>query len=518
MNNLKYFIYGRKSTDDSGRQVASIAAQLEELRRIAAHDNFEIIEEITESQSAKQPGRPLFNRMLHEIAAGKAQGILTWKIDRLARNPIDEGQIKWMLQEGKIKHIRTSERDFYPGDNVVVLGVDFAVATQYIIDLKSNVKRGMKHKVERGWLPGLAPMGYINRQIRKGEHDIVPDPDRFDLVKRLWHDLIYHHHPLSKVYETAMNEMALRSRSGKKLSMSQFYKMFENPFYYGYFRFNKQVHKGNHPAMISRQEFDIAQEILHHRHHPRQKVHNFAFTGLLRCGECGSMFTAEEKVKTNRKGEVRHYTYYRCTRSQNKACRARPINEKELDKQIESLLAHIEISPGMREAILEVLSKESTGQRQYFEQQMKTRQKEFDKCVNSLNRLLRMNIRGEISEEEYNPLRKELQEEKATLLDLLQDTSQQVDGCFEKMDALLTFASSARGMYPNADSDFKKQVLLSLGQNLTIKNGTLCLSKNSVLFGVSDFSIEEKLRKRPIEPVKLLKNQQLTQKVKKWSG
>ena len=138
--------------------------------------------------------------------------------------------------------------------------------------------------------------------------------------------------------------------------------------------------------------------------------------------------------------------------------------------------------------------------------------------MNSLNRLLRMNIRGEISEEEYNPLRKELQEEKATLLDLLQDTSQQVDGCFEKMDALLTFASSARGMYPNADSDFKKQVLLSLGQNLTIKNGTLCLSKNSVLFGVSDFSIEEKLRKRPIEPVKLLKNQQLTQKVKKWSG
>jgi hypothetical protein len=104
------------------------------------------------------------------------------------------------------------------------------------------------------------------------------------------------------------------------------------------------------------------------------------------------------------------------------------------------------------------------------------------------------------------------------LVDLLQDTSQQVDGCFEKMDALLTFAASARSIYPGADSDFKKQVLLSLGQNITIKNGTLCLAKNSVLFGVGDFSIEEKLRKRPIEPVKLLENQSLMQKVKKWSG
>jgi len=515
---LRYFIYARKSTDEKDRQVSSITAQLQELRRIAERDGLEIIEEITESQSAKQPGRPIFNRMLRDISAGKAHGIVTWKIDRLARNPVDEGQIKWLLQQGQIHHIRTADRDYYPGDNVVVLGVDFGVATQFIIDLKANVKRGMRYKVEKGWLPGLAPMGYINRQIRKGEHDIIPDPERFDLIKRLWQDLIEHHWPLREVYKVAMGKMGLRSRSGKKLSLSKFYKMFTNPFYYGYFRFGGNLNKGSHIPMITKQEFDLAQDIIHDRHRPRKQTHVIAFTGLMRCGECGSMLTADEKIKRNKKGGQHRYVYYRCTKSQNRSCKQRPISEPEIDRQIISLLSQIEISDGMREAIIEVLNKENAEQGQYLQQLMKSREKEYQKCVTSLNNLLRMHVRGDVSEEEFQPLRRELQEEKARLQGMLQDTSQQVDSWLARIDVLLTFAAVSKGAYGKADPEMKKQILLSLGENIIVKDGILDLAKNGVLFGVREISNVEKRGKRPIEPAKLLEKQALREIVTKWSG
>jgi len=74
-------------------QVLSIAAQLSELRSFAKREGLYIKETFIEKQSAKIPGRPIFSDMLSQIEKGEAQGIICWKLDRLARNPIDGGQI-----------------------------------------------------------------------------------------------------------------------------------------------------------------------------------------------------------------------------------------------------------------------------------------------------------------------------------------------------------------------------------------------------------------------------------------
>ena len=57
---------------------------------------------IEESQTAKEPGRSRFNRMLERIERGEGNAILIWDIDRLYRNPVDEGRVRWMLQKGII--------------------------------------------------------------------------------------------------------------------------------------------------------------------------------------------------------------------------------------------------------------------------------------------------------------------------------------------------------------------------------------------------------------------------------
>jgi len=70
--------------DDLSRQVRSIGDQLAELHELARHDNIAIVEEFIERQTAKKPGRPIFNEMLERLERGQADGILAWHPDRLS--------------------------------------------------------------------------------------------------------------------------------------------------------------------------------------------------------------------------------------------------------------------------------------------------------------------------------------------------------------------------------------------------------------------------------------------------
>ncbi|MBU2530828.1 MAG: recombinase family protein, partial [Elusimicrobia bacterium] len=74
----KFFLYVRKSTDVEDKQVLSIEAQVLELRELARREKLYIVEEFIEKQSAKTPGRPVFNRMLEKIEKSEADGILSW--------------------------------------------------------------------------------------------------------------------------------------------------------------------------------------------------------------------------------------------------------------------------------------------------------------------------------------------------------------------------------------------------------------------------------------------------------
>jgi len=74
-NNLRFFIYVRKSTDDLSRQVRSIDDQIAELREMAKRENLNVIEILIEKQTAKIPGRPIFNAMLDRIERGEADGM-----------------------------------------------------------------------------------------------------------------------------------------------------------------------------------------------------------------------------------------------------------------------------------------------------------------------------------------------------------------------------------------------------------------------------------------------------------
>jgi DNA invertase Pin-like site-specific DNA recombinase/predicted metal-binding protein len=509
LHKIKYFLYARKSSESEDRQVASIDSQIKELQRVAEREGLKIIEVLSESKSAKEPGRPIFNKMIERISNNEAQGIICWKLDRLARNPVDGGNVQWMLQREIIKHIQTYERGYYPTDNVLMMSVEFGVANQFILDLKQNTKRGLKNKAERGWYPGLAPFGYTHNPIkRKGEKEIIKDPERFDLVKRIF-DLMLKGQKPPHILEIANNKWAVRMQNGKPMHKSMIYRIFTNPFYYGTFEYPKgsgNWYKGNHEPMITEEQYDRIQVLLGRKGKTRPKSHNFAFTGIIRCGECGSMITAEEKVKSQKNGNIHQYVYYHCTKRKHPNCSQRFIEQKELEKQILEILGRIEIPAEFHKWAIEQLKRESYEETKERNKILENQKLNYQKCLRRIDKLMEMRMNEEIDQQEFLEKKSELLKEKSQLQELLNDTNERVNGWVEKTENMFNFAEKAKARFETGTAEDKRQILSALGSNLLLKDRILSISIEKPLILIEQAASEVRNIHSRLEPVKTGKN------------
>src|ERR1700691_1066324 len=115
-----YLIYCRKSEESEDRQVQSLDDQIRSAEQLVANKNLHLLETepFVEARSAKKPGRLQFNAMIDLIYERKdIKGIIVWKLNRLCRNPKDEGTIRWLLQSGDIEEIVTPEKTYKQVDS-----------------------------------------------------------------------------------------------------------------------------------------------------------------------------------------------------------------------------------------------------------------------------------------------------------------------------------------------------------------------------------------------------------------
>lgn len=342
---LRYCLYSRKSTDTEDKQVLSLESQENELMRLAESSKLNVIKTLKESKSAKYPGRPVFNEMIELFKAGKVDAILCWKIDRLTRNPVDGGQIQWLLQNNKIKCIRTFEKNFLPSDNVLLMSIEQGMANQYIRELSTNVKRGLRTRCELGWRPGVSPTGYLNEKHADKKCQCRIDPKRGHVIKQMYEKVANESWSGRKIYRW-LKEIDFKTHRGKHLVLANVYLILRNSFYTGQFEFpvgSNQWYTGKHTPIIDKELFDKVQNALNENYIPKTESKEFAFTKLIKCGYCGSGITADEKFKKLKDGGTNRHVYYFCTRKGKDGCDNPYINEIELIKELIELMDKVDL-------------------------------------------------------------------------------------------------------------------------------------------------------------------------------
>ena len=537
-----YFIYCRKSSEAEYRQVLSIESQTRELEEIAAKLNLPVAGILTESKSAKEPGRPVFNQMIQRLYRGEAAGIICWKLDRLARNPVDGGSIIWAIKQQGIRVLTPAQSYAREDDNIILMYIEFGMAQKYVDDLSKNVKRGLKTKVENGWYPGVAPLGYLNTTIKTtGANILIKDPERFPLIRRMWNLMLTEHHSPRKIVELANKQWGFRTRpmrkkGSKPLCRSAIYKIFTMPFYYGWFEFPKgsgKFYRGKHQPMITEVEYDRVQILLGRKGNPRPRTHGiFPFTGLIRCGECKGMVTAEEKhqlmcgncrfkfayrrkkacarcetpIEKMSKPHFLHYTYYHCGRSKNPSCMQKSVSREQLEKQIDHYLSRIQISERFKDWAIKYLHELHEKEATFRNEVIQTQQKAYQECVRRIDNLITLKTAPHnadsslISDEEYGRQRMGLLKEKAALEEMLQDAGCRVEKCLELSEKSFDFACTVRNRFAKGDRATKKEILAALGSNLVLKDKILSIQALEPFFILENVLNGDEPANQPIEP------------------
>ena len=404
---ITYFNYNRKSTNDEERQVLSLDAQTREMRELAKREHLVVADRIDESRTAKEPGRPLFNRMLDRIERGEANGILVWDIDRLYRNPVDEGRVRWMLQRGIIACIRTPTRSFFPADAGLLMAVEGGRANDFIIRHKRIVARGVHEKLLRGEWPGAnKPLGYLyDHRLR----NIVPDPKKAKIVQTIFEEYATGLHGLDSGGERLF-ELGVKSESGQRWSKCAVRHLLANRLYIGVMVWKGETFEGKYKPLISPELFKKVQGVLKIKSKPRKvrNGHNFPFCGLFHC-TCGSMMSAQWA-----KGNGGLYRYYRCTRKAG-ACSEPYTQEKVVIDQCLEAIQPLAISPEQANFVRALIDKET----QKDSQSLETASVEMtDKILlvqKKLNKLTQGYLDEMIDEESYQANKTGLVMEKTEL-------------------------------------------------------------------------------------------------------
>ena len=461
---MKYFIYARKSTEEDDRQILSIEAQMAELKEFAAKEKLEIVASFHEAKTAKEPGRTVFGEMLALIEKGKADGILSWHPDRLARNSVDGGKIIHFVDRGLIRSLKFPCFWFEPTpQGLFMLNIAFGQSKYFVDNLRENVKRGLRQKIRNGVWPSWAPVGYFNNPKTRG---IDVDPAKAHLVRKLFERYSSNQHTAMSLANWC-KEIGFKGNTGKDVPVSHIYSILQNIFYIGLMKYKGEIFEGKHEPIITKKLFDEVQVVLKNRGKVRaNKKHNFSFLGLMKC-VCGCSITAETQKGHN---------YYRCTKKKNECPEKHFTREELILEQITAYLQKVSLpSQDTEQAVkdLEAAYRKDSQADQIFVQNLKSQLTQTEAI---LDKLLDAFLAGVLSTGEYAPKKEKYLLQKRDLEDKIKDFEQTGLSWLEPAKKFVLSLNQATKLMESENKKEMATFLKNTGSNHILQNRRLVFS------------------------------------------
>lgn len=490
-NALKYVIYARKSTESDDKQAKSIPDQIHEMELLAHRLGLEVVGTYQEPKSGRKPSvsmqdgkvyRPQFVEMLKFISQGKADGILAWKANRLARNAKDAGDITQLLAEGLIREIRTSERIYVPtGNDRFFLFIDFGISTKQSDDIHDDVIRGLRTSFEAGLMPRQSPLGYLDQ----GKGVKILDETRAPLIKAMFELRATGNYSYDELVEE-MQKRNLTSRSGKPIPKNSVFNMLHNPFYAGTIRVgfrspDSAIHgtyEGKHPPIVSKELFEKVQNVTDGHDNGKKNLF-FLFRGQVFCGLCGEKCYAQYSKK--------RYVYYCC---RNSSCEQKSFPEQLIERQLEKTLKELNFSDstmsGVRKLIYDkVHSLNAARKTEYFK-----KQKRLLEIKITLTNLLEEKVKGSVDPTTFQDFQKRLVGERDEIQSQITNHHIDDDRIAKEVEEFFKLAQSAYSSYKFAPLEKKPDLLKTLVSNLNVVS-----SNTQVVFNKPYDKIHETTRR-----------------------
>jgi site-specific DNA recombinase len=329
----------------------SLPAQLAACKRKATSLRAVVIEEFVErSESAKTAHRPELQRMLQYVKEHNVRWVIVHKVDRLARNRVDDALINLALKEAGAELVSVSENIDQTPSGHLLHGIMSSIAEFYSRNLATEVIKGSVQKAKNGGTPGKAPIGYLNvRKVVNGleGRTVEVDPVRGPLMA--WAFDAYAtgdwtiRRLLAELTTKGLTTVPGPHTPSRPLTVSHLHRLLRHPYYVGVVRYRGAIYDGKHPRLVEPETWQRVQELLTAKYltGERHREHPHYLKGSIFCGHCGSRL-----IVSYAKGKGGTYPYFICVGRQQKRtdCTLRALRIGLVEDAIARHYATIQLS------------------------------------------------------------------------------------------------------------------------------------------------------------------------------
>ena len=297
--------YARVSTDDED-QVNSYRVQVDEYtKRIQENPSWEFIGVYADLglSGTTMKKRPEFMKMIGSVRKGEIDLILVKSISRFARNVVD---IVSLVHEFRTLGcvIFFEKENMYSDDPKAdfTLSVLSSMAQEESRSISTNVKWSLEKKFKNGNIHRTKVYGY---DFGIGADDLVINEEQAEVVRMIFSLFVqgYNGNDIKKI----LDDRKISSRDGSVWRYSSIRNILANEKYCGdamcqktitedYLthkavkndnRATKYLVRDHHPAIISRDVFEVAKSLLEKGQSKEKNiVTKYPLTNLVYCGEC----------------------------------------------------------------------------------------------------------------------------------------------------------------------------------------------------------------------------------------
>ncbi len=462
----KAVIYARVSSEEQAKHGFSIENQKRQCEEFAERNGYFVIKTfVDEGKSAKNLDRPEIQDLMAYCGKKKndVHAVIIWRLDRISRNNEDyHGALRPLFERKGIKLLSATEANVntIEGDLMRNIGMSFAEYERKVIGVRTLA--GLRQKAEQGEYPHKAPIGYKNISREDGSKTTVIDENYAFYVKQAFNLYDSGMYSLRSLTEKLYQD-GLRSKTGKRIPKTSVEKMLKNIFYTGVFKFEDKIYENaKHSPIISKELFYRVQDRLIDPNKTRKQNYDFAYTGLIRCGYCSCLLTAELK-----KGK---YIYYHCTGNKGGNCKRDYINEVKIDKSISEILKLIIIPQEIREKIsneLKIVHEKKNG---YSKDVKASIIKQIQVLENRIEEAFTLKLDGNITHDFWKSQNDKWQTEKDKLKIQLDEIDKLDKEFYEKADILLGFTDNAYEYFSKGNIKQKRKILEIISEEITYKD------------------------------------------------